>query len=556
MIDDIESSVHPDYQSMVADWKKYRLTYLGGTDFIEEYLVKFSLREDSSDFDDRKKITYCPAHAKAAVNDIKNAIFQRTNDVTRENGSQAYLDAVAGLNSGVDRAGNTMSSFVGRIILPELLTQAKVGVYVDAPVLSAGTLAQQSRNNNSPYIYYYQAEDIRNWSFNAQSEELQSVLLRDHVEDTDPETGLVKGIKTQYRLLWRNEHGTVSVNHYDADGVLTIETELNLTQIPFVIFNIQSSLLTDVADYQVALLNLSSSDLNYALKSNFPFYTEQFNPSSDNFHRRALSETGTAGAGESAKAQVAKANEIKVGASAGRRYPTSAERPAFIHPSSEPLLASMQKQEALKLEIRQLVNLALSSISPQRSSAESKEFDERGLEAGLSYIGLELEFGERRVAEIWAEYERTNSIATIKYPQNYSISSNDERRRQALELKKIQDAVPSVTYKREIAIKIAKTTIGADVSIEQLRTILSEINEAKVFAIDSETIRADHEAGLVSDETASKLRGYSEGEVAMAREDHAARLERISVAQTTPTRGVPDTEERPGAVTREDKNDG
>ena len=34
-------------------------------------------------------------------------------------------------------------------------------------------------------------------------------------------------------------------------------------------------MIKDVVNHQIALLNLGSSDVNYALKSNFPFYIEQ-----------------------------------------------------------------------------------------------------------------------------------------------------------------------------------------------------------------------------------------------------------------------------------------
>lgn len=569
----IPSLTHPEYRAMIDDWLKFRRTYEGGKDFVERYVVKFSIREGEADFQDRKNISYCAAQAKSAINDIKNAIFQRTNDVAREDGSKTYQDAVSGLDFGVDLTGNTMSSFIGRLVLPDLLTHAKVGVFVDAPPLVEGTLAEQKSANTRPYIYAYHAEDIRNWSFASNTDELHSVLLRDRVEKNDPKTGLVISIVTQFRLLWKTAEG-VRVAYYDSagtqidrDGNRSNETLLlNLQHIPFVIFSIQNSLLTDVADYQIALTNLASSDLNYALKSNYPFYTEQYDATSINYSRKSLpidagvnnefnvDNTAPTGAGEAAKAAVAKPNEMNTGAAQGRLYPKGTDRPDFIHPSPEPLIASMAKQEALKLEIRQLVNLSLASIAPQRSSAESKDFDERGLEAGLSYIGLELEFGERQIANLWEEYESEGSVATIKYPTNYSISSNEERRKQAKELKSLQEGVPSVTYKREIAKKITEVTIGADVSIEKLRQIEDEIDQSTVFTSDPETITADHEAGFVGDKMASEMRGYPEGEAAIASTDHAARLARISAAQTTPVRGVPDTEEKPNSSVDDDRN--
>ena len=53
---------------------------------------------------------------------------------------------------------------------------------------------------------------------------------------------------------------------------------IDIPEIPFVLMELDTSLMTDIADYQISLLNLASSDVNYALKSNFPFYVAQFNP--------------------------------------------------------------------------------------------------------------------------------------------------------------------------------------------------------------------------------------------------------------------------------------
>ena len=55
------------------------------------------------------------------------------------------------------------------------------------------------------------------------------------------------------------------------EGVIHLELE----RIPFTMMDIKGSLLKDVYKHQVALLNLGSSDVSYALKANYPFYIEQ-----------------------------------------------------------------------------------------------------------------------------------------------------------------------------------------------------------------------------------------------------------------------------------------
>ena len=127
----VSTMTHPSYDASLADWTKYRKKFAGGKKFVNDYLERFSNREKWGDFRDRKRISYCPAHAKAAVLDIKNAIYQRMVDIIRDGGPESYQKASAGEDNGVDFSGNSMTGFIGRKILPELLSMARVGVFVD-----------------------------------------------------------------------------------------------------------------------------------------------------------------------------------------------------------------------------------------------------------------------------------------------------------------------------------------------------------------------------------------------------------------------------------------
>ena len=531
---------HPDYPAMLDRWNKYRTVYKGGTEFIDKYLKKLSLRETSRDFDLRKEISYSPSHAKAAIIDIKNAIFQRMVDIARKGGAESYMAAIKGNNGGVDLNGNTMNSFIGTLVLPELISMGKVGIFIDKPPINERITLKESMNYK-PYLYIYPTEDIRSW-VDGDDNKLVSVLLRDHIYSYN-EFGLIDKIIESYRLLTKTEDG-ILVRMFDYEGnELPEQTSiLELESMPLVIAELSDSLLVDVAYYQIALLNLASSDMNYAVKSNFPFYTEQYNPQSEFTNVRPQTQiVDSTKTGTAAEAAIARTKEITVGAAQGRRYPINTERPGFIHPSSEPLKASMEKQNVLKQEIRQLINLALTNIEIRSASMESKEYDDRSLEAGLSYIGLELEHAERQIAEIWSEYEGVKDNITIKYPKNYSLRTDEERRKESKELREIQDKIPSITYQKEISKEIATITLGNKISNEMLDKIHEEITTADVIITDPEVIREDHKEGFVSTEYASGLRGYPKGQVAQAKIDHADRAARIALAQSkAASRGVAD----------------
>lgn len=539
---------HPEYDAMLEDWQKYRLTYEAGRPFVEEYLRMFSSRENSTDFDDRRKYTYVPAHAKAALNDIKNAIYQRMVDITREGGPQSYKVAITGYRGGVDLKGNSMNGFIGRLALPELLAMGKVGVFIDKQRLEEGASVAATRAAR-PYIYLYKAEDIRSWTLD-NNNEFKTLLLRDHTYKVDDKYGLMDEEIEAYRLLKRTDRG-VEVMVFDAGGNEYKEPILlRLSKIPFVLLDIAMSLLTDVADYQIALMNLSSSDINYTLKANFPFYTEQYSPIAEMPYTRQadgkLDENGnTIPAGTADAASIASDKEVKVGTTKGRRYPRGLERPGFIHPSSEPIDASMKKQEQMKQEIRQIINLNLTNIEPRRASAEAKSYDERGLEAGLSYLGLELEYGEREIAGIWAEYESNKKpeAPVISYPKTYSLRSEEEVQKEAESLTKRAQDVPSLTYQKEMMKRVVSITMSTRVSPEVLDDMKKEIDATPVVIVNPEVIRLDTEAGICSKETASKARNYPDGDVEKANKEHAERAKIIAISQTEgagKVGGVPD----------------
>lgn len=530
---------HPVFTHRVDDWIKWRLAYGGGRDFRESYLKKFSAREEVIDFAERKAITYVPSFAKSAINEVKNSIFERAAEVVRRDGTPSYQLAISGKGSGVDLHGNSMNSFIGKNILPELLIMGKVGTFIDMPVKTGPSIAEAFQDR--PYIYHYKAEQIQNWSYDRRYE-LTNLLLKDCDYFFDEKTDLPCAYDESWRHLYIGEDRKVHAQFYDKDGKPKFNEPIiiDLPIIPFVIFELTDSLMEDIADYQIALMNISSSDLAFILKSNYPFYTEQFDSRVENSYLKKSDDTAGPNNGN---------KTVDLGTTQGRRYPQGLDRPDFIHPSPEPLMASMAKQQQLKEEIRLLVNLSLTNIRPARqASAESKSIDEHSLEAGLAYIGLELQHGERQIAKIWNAYEGSKNEPTIKYPQRYSLESDTDKQAKSKAIKEMMNTVPSLTFRREMAKQLATITLAAKIPDEVLEKIHQEIDKATVLIGDVEVINRDVQDGFLDTATAAAARGYPEGTAEKAKKDHAERLAAISVAQGGqggPIQGVPDTQDAP-----------
>jgi hypothetical protein len=535
---------HPLYTSESGNWEKYRLTYAGGREFIRAYLKQYSAREENADFIERREVTYCPNFAGQAINEIKNALFSRMPDVKRVNKSTTYKQALLGNLGGIDYFGGSIDNFVGVELLPELLPMGRVGVYVDMPEQVPPTL--RGSNKIHPYYYVYPIEDILTWTSGEPNSgfEYLKLLLRDNYYTKDPDYGLTNGSETRYRLLEQKD-GYVQLTFLEENETVISTHRLEIPKIPFVSFELQYSLLKDVCDYQVALLNLESTDINFARKANFPVYTEQSNYITAMTNLKPAGTESYDSDGNPVEMQDAAAStqKIALGAGDGRRYYKGLDRPGFIFPSPEPLKVSMEKENQIKRDIRLLVHLATAGLGNKSVSAESKQFDKQSLESGLGYIALILEEGERKLTSYWNNYEGVKDDPVIAYPRHFNLRTDVERREEANELSELSHSIPSQTFQREMMKRVVNILIGGQVRAEMLDTINKEIDSAQSLTSDPATIINDLEAGLVTSELASIIRGYPEGEAEKAQEEKAERVSLISQSQGGlggDARGVPD----------------
>lgn len=538
----------PEWSKCEERWRKWRLTYEGGEEYVEAFLRKFK-REKWQDWYERKFLSYCQPSAKEAVNEILNAIFQRLNDVTRA-GSESYVRACKGLDGGVDRAGTSMTAFLGEEILPEMLPMKKVGVWVDMPKVAQGATKADVANLR-PYLYTYPVEAIRSWKHD-ENNRLVAVLLRDVVVPEDEETGLPTddGDVERFRFA-RIVDGRVQVTVQDDEGNVLSDDVLDIPEIPFEVACIKHSLLQDVADMQRALLNMESADVYWCVKAGFPIYTENYDPRPSGAHLRPAQQapkgpgypnltspaTPTSLAapetpsGQSKEANEARDAEVTLGVTTGRRYGLGLERPGFIHPSSEPLKATMAKEQQIKEDIRRAVHLSVAMLDPRMASAESKSMDNEGLQNGLLAIGMALEKFERRIAHIWSLY-LGQADPTVRYPEQWTTQGDAGRREDAKALCELKDEVPSKTAAKEILKLAAEKLIGHKVAAEVLDQVNAEIDEAQCLTVNIDDLKAEIELGIASAETASVNRFYPKGEHAKALKERAETLKIIAISQS------------------------
>lgn len=497
---------HPTLKLIESDLYLWREAYEAGTTFISNNLRQFP-RETSDAFALRKQIAYCPAFASAAIEEITNSIVHRLTDVTRKGGPKSYQQAVLGNLGGVDYFSSTMLSFISENVLPDLLVAARVGVLVDN-FADLGETKNDARTKH-PYLQLYRREDILNWEPLVPIDGFNKLYLRDTHYSTDAD--FPNETVRHYRYYEKTPEGVILRVYSDVDGKDLIKTVfLEIKEIPFVDVGIRHSLMKRVAQHQIALLNIESSDISFIMHANFPLYYEFY-------HRENEAVFGK-------PEETAGEKKIEIGAAQGRRFPKGFDPPGYINPSSETLKASMEKQEQIRRDIRALVHLNLATLSPRRQATESKAADDKPLEASLAMIGLKLQSAEAKIAQYWRMFDSEGDEVHVSYPTRYDLLSQEERLAYAKDLLALGKDVPSSTFQRELKIQAITHILGPTVTAEKLNKIVSEIEQAKTVTSDPNVIMSAHKAGLCDDKLAATSLGFPEDSVDQAREDRAARI--------------------------------
>jgi hypothetical protein len=470
--------------------------------------------------------------------------------IRRSGGPANYNNATQGQLGGVDLQMSTMNYFMGEVVLTELLFLGKVGIFVDSPgndILRDLSLAETK--NLHPYLYIYQAEDIVNWQWFLKDNELELKFLRLRLRRDDEfyvEGSLADRI-SEYRDFFVDDQGLVFTRQLDPElNPITEPVQLDVKRIPFVLLEMKSPLLKDVARYQVALLNLESSDLSFLHNVNFNTFIKFYDPYSE-FANQLQANNITEPLPPLPADNVTPSTEtdetrsgrnpakVHIGQRDGLRIPNDTNPPMFLGPSDIQIKVSMEKQDRMKDDIKRLINLAAAAAHARYTkrggaTAGGTETDEAGLNSGLSAVGAMLETAERRVGRLWREYEAGPPI-TVHYPQRYSLRTDDERRKDAESLIAASNLVPSALFRQEMQSEAALIWLGGKLGDEKLDTMLAEIRKSPFPTADPKQIRDDAELGLVSRAGASKARGYPENEAEEAEAERVVRDKSKLMAQ-------------------------
>lgn len=499
--------------------ERWRLIKEGGDDFVDKYLIQRA-KELASAFQTRKEMTYDPATAASAVDDVVNSLAARL-DITRSGDSPEYQDIIAGNNGGVDKNGSSMNDFLIAKTIPELCFMKKV-------CWAVHNFTEDDDIRKVPYIVQHPVEEIFNWAY--RNGQLTAFALKFNASVIDEETGLEaeeKEIIRAYKLTpggvetWLQTEDDIEIDPLTLEAGSSRAT-LALTRIPVVVFDLPVGLLSKIDKMQIAMLNLESADIEWLRVANITLYVEQGN---GHVPQAAMikSEDPTV---------ESDSYEITLGSAQGRRYAMNAEKPDFIAPPADPIRTSMEKQAQIEKKVKEILKATMSSMS--LASAESIQLLGQGMESCLFAIGTVLKLGEDAFASLFHEYMgRGEKVITISYPKKYELRTEADRLKKSKELKDISKTIGSNTAKKYLEIDVAKTLLDGRVPHDQMKIIEEEIIASTFCIYDPETVSTLVEGGIISHSLGATALGAPSNDYANAEAEHIRRIVAVKVSQTS-----------------------
>lgn len=548
----ISGAVHPEYKRHNGDWLLWRLAYEGGPEFITAVLKRYSRRENFIDYRERLELAFNPAHVTKALNRYRNAILAAMHEVKRE-GDPLYLDWC---QTNVDLKKSSMTAFMGLQFLPLLMAQGKRFIVIDAPPKEDGE--SRADDPSLPWAWCVDSTAVKNWSYDSDGC-LKAIAILEDVDSEDPETGLVTDCSSRtryYRMLPTSEDVFAPTGEgmtpVQGPGVLLrfLDKEDKDLQQPVVLQDFErlpvvearliQALCKDVAGHAKALVNLNSTDVNFLFKGNFALFVKQRDKSATgikpvNKHNAVIPGRETEVQDRTIDGEDQRPS-TDVGANKGMYYDMKSEKPSYVAPGTENLLASMAKQKEIRDEIDQLLDLSMASQSKGKlqQSGASKSMDRVDLDAGLGYIGQVMETAEREVSEVFHFFLGSKVAAHVKYPATYSIKTEEERLEDANKLFAVADKVYEPIAQAELHKRGAEILLGTLVDSTTLDKIMTAIDKRVSDGtwfdtnLDRATaIQQDVLNGIGSKAGAARRRWIPENEATEAADEATAVADRL-----------------------------
>lgn len=418
-------------------------------------------KEKTEDYNRRLNMSYYYNFCAPVIDIYKNHLFK---DAVIEDWGSIEAE-VAEREENIDNSGSSIQEF-RKYIAEMTQLYGHIFIIVDAPRIvpenEPVTLRDQMDEELYPYFTTHQPQNVLNWSLDKNGQPYW-VLLREYADQNVDVTAYdkTKISETFTYLLWTR----TDWSRYDKDYCLIEGQAHNLGIVPIVcIFDKKSkyaknflgvSSIADIAFISRDIYN-SCSELKQILRDQtFSFLAIQ----------------GTAD----------EYNELSTGTGKGLLYPEGRNVPQYVSPPADNAniyFSHIDRQVSKIYQLAKLESGGLSgsvkigqTVNTANQSGVAKAWDFNETNSALNEKAMNLEDGEMKLWMIFALWLGKEFDGSIKYPDEFSVSSLMDDITEAEEASKLQ---LGKTFDIEVKKTIQKKKFP-NANQEELNTMASEL---------------------------------------------------------------------------------
>ena len=447
---DFLTTRHDDYESKFGDWNFHLLSYLGGQDYQNGYLLNRYVLETDEEYNKRQNNTPIDNHCKNVVQIYSSFLFRVPP--TRNYGSLSGDEQLENFIKDADLDGRSFDNIIREM-------QINASIYgtcwaiMDKPAVVTQTRAEEIQLDIRPYLSVYTPENVLNWTFDRMINGRYQLSTLTLLENLQNDVATIR--------VWSKEDictfivKDFSKGYSTSKPTLVDEIPNMIGEIPAVILYNQKSQkrgigisdLQDVAELQKAIYNDYSEIEQLIRLSNHPSLVKTPNVEA------------SAGAGSIIEMPEDLDSNLK---------------PYIIQPSSQSLDGIMSNIEMKVDAINRVTHMgSVRGTEKTINSGIALQTEFELLNARLSEKADYLENAEEQIWKLFAKWQDKEFDGEIEYPDSFNLRDYSADL-QFLQVAKASGVV-SDTFAKEVDKQIARAVVEDD---EKIADIDNEI-EAK-----------------------------------------------------------------------------
>lgn len=210
---DTVKNPNAEYMANVGKWRKVRDAVSGD---MKHYLRNVGATEADKKYGEQRQREY--EDGAIVYNFTRRTLSGMVGSVMRKDPEQTFPTAMDYLKENADGSGVGLWQHAQDTIM-EIDAVGRGGLLVDAPAVSAATMAEQNAGQLNPVIAFYTAENIISWRLKrvGSINKVVMVVLRETYEYVDEADEFTTYTAQQYRVLDIDENGNYRQRLYRFD---------------------------------------------------------------------------------------------------------------------------------------------------------------------------------------------------------------------------------------------------------------------------------------------------------------------------------------------------